>query len=91
MLAVLITHTPGHRNEFIEGPKGKVRIVVLRIMDVKTRFNSTLALLECAHRLQEFTGEWLQNPKYTDYQPLFTTPDEWTIVKYVIEVLRPFQ
>jgi len=34
---------------------------------------------------------WLQNPKYTDYRPLFTTQDEWTIVKYVTEVLRPFQ
>jgi len=29
--------------------------------------------------------------KYTEYWPLFTTEDDWTIVKYVSEVLRPFQ
>jgi hypothetical protein len=48
-------------------------------------------LLKFADRLQEFTGEWLQNPKYDEYRPLFTTQDEWTIVKYVMEMLRPFQ
>jgi len=60
-------------------------------MDVKTRWNSTLELLERAYRLREFTREWHQNPKYAQYQPLFTTQDEWTIVKYVMEVLRPFR
>ena len=60
-------------------------------MDVKTRWNSTLELLERAYRLREFTREWLQNPKYAEYRPLFTTQDEWPIVKYVMEVLRPFQ
>jgi len=60
-------------------------------MDVKTCWNSTLELLERAYRLREFTREWLQNPKYSEYRPLFTTQDEWTIVKYVMEVLRPFR
>jgi hypothetical protein len=91
MLAVLITLTPGRRNEFIDCQKAKVRIAVLPIMDVKTRWNSTLELLERAYRLREFTREWLKNPKYSDYRPLFTTQDEWTIVKYVMEVLRPFR
>jgi len=91
MLAVLITLTPGHRNEFIDCQKAKVRIAVLPIMDVKTRWNSTLVLLERTYRLREFTCEWLQNPKYAQYRPLFTTQDEWTIVKYVMEVFRPFQ
>jgi len=91
MLAVLITLTPGRRNEFIDCQKDKVPIAVLPIMDVKTRWNSTLELVECAYRLPEFTCEWLQNPKYSEYRPLFTTQDEWTIVKYVIEVLRPFR
>jgi hypothetical protein len=91
MLAVLITLTPGRRNEFIDRQKAKVRIAVLPIMDVKTRWNSTLELLECAYHLREFTREWLQNPKYSEYRPQFTTQDEWMIVKYVMEVLRPFQ
>jgi len=73
MLAVLITLTPGRRNECIECQKAKVRIAVLPIMDVKTRWNSTLELLERAYRLREFTRQLLQNSKYDEYQPLFTT------------------
>jgi len=55
MLAVLITLTPGHRNEFIDSQKAKVRIAVLPSIDVKTLWNSTLKLLECAYLLWEFT------------------------------------
>jgi len=88
MIAVLITLTPGHRNEFIDCQNAKVRIAVLPILDVKTRWNSTLELLEHANRLHEFIPKWLKNPKYSDYRPLFTTQDEWTIVKCVMEVLR---
>jgi len=91
MLAVLNTQTPGHRNEFIDCQKATVRIAGLRIMDVKTHWNSPLESLERAYRLREFTPEWLQNPKYAEYRPIFTTQDEWTIVKYVMEVLRPFR
>jgi len=91
MLAVLIMLTPGRRNEFIDCQKAKVCIAVLLIMDVKTRWNSTLELLKAAYRLREFTREWLQNPKYSEYRPLFKSQDEWTIVKYVMEVLRPFR
>jgi hypothetical protein len=81
MLAVLITLTPGRQNEIIECQKANVRIAVLPNMDVKTRWNSTLELLQRVFRLREFTREWLQNPKYAEYRPPFTTQDEWTIVK----------
>jgi len=91
MLAVLIMLTPGRRNEFIDCQKAKVQIAVLPIMDVKTCWNLTLELLECAYQLREFTREWLKNAKYSDYRPLFRTQDKWTIVKYVMEVLRPLQ
>ena len=91
MLAVLIMLTPGCRNEFIDCQKANVRIAVLPMMDAKTPCNSTLELLKHAYRLHEFTREWLKNPKYSNYRPLFTTQDEWTIVKYVTEVKRPFQ
>jgi hypothetical protein len=91
MLAVLITLTPGHRNKFIDCQKAKVRIAVLPIMDVKTQLKSTVELLEQPYRLREFTHKWLKNPKYGQYPPLFTRQDEWTIVKDVIEVGRPFR
>lgn len=71
--------------------KTKVRIAVLPVLDVKTRWNSTLELLERAYRLREFTQEWLKNPKYAEYRALCTTQDEWTVVQYVMEVLRPFR
>jgi hypothetical protein len=90
MLGVLTALTPGRRNEFIDCQIAKVRISVLPSMDVKTRWNSTLELLERAYQLRKFTREWLKNPKYSNYRPLFTTQDDWSIVKYVIEVLRPF-
>jgi len=91
MVAVGITLTPGRRNEFVDCHKANVRVAVLPIIDVKTRWNSTLEFLERAYRLREFAHPWLQNPKYAQYGQLFTTQDEWTIVKYVMEVLRPFR
>jgi hypothetical protein len=91
MLVILNTLTSGRRNELIDFPKANVRIAVLPVMDVKTRWKSSLELLKRTYSFQEFTCEWLQNPKYAEYRALFTTQDEWTIVKYVLEALRPFQ
>jgi hypothetical protein len=59
-------------------------------MEVKTHWNSRLELHERAYRLREFTWESVENVTYSEYRPLFTTQDEWTFVKYVTEVLRPF-
>jgi hypothetical protein len=91
LLAELIMLTPGHRNEFIDCQKANVRIAALPIMYVKTPWNYTLEFLEGAYRLQEFTREWLQNPKYAEYRPLFTNHNKSTIDKYVTKVLRQFQ
>jgi hypothetical protein len=91
MLDVLITLTPGRQNESIDCQKDTVQIAVLPIRDVKTHWNSILELFDRAYRLQQFTHKWLQNPIHNEYRPLFTTQDEWTIVKYVMEVLRPFR
>ena len=91
MIAILFTLTLGHQNEFIHCQKAKVRITVLPIMGEKTQWNSQLVLLACTYRLRELTCEWFHNTKSTDYQPLFPTQVEWTIVNYVMEVLRPFR
>jgi hypothetical protein len=91
MLTVLFTLIPGRRNGFIDCQKAKLRIAVLLIMNVKRGWNSTLEFIKCAYRLWELTLEWLQNPKYAEYWQLFPTQDDWTIVKYVMEVFRPFR
>jgi len=91
MLVVLIMLPPVRRNEFVDCHKARRRIAVVPIMDVKTWWNSTLELLEWAYQVRQFTREWLENPNYSEYWPLYTTQDEWTIVKYVMEVLRPFR
>jgi hypothetical protein len=91
MLPVYIMLTPGRRNECIESQKVKVLITVLPIMDVKIRWNSALELYEEDYQLWEFTCEWLKNPTFSNYPPLFTIQDEWTVIKYVMEVVRSFQ
>jgi hypothetical protein len=59
MLAVLTTLAPGRPYEFFDNQTAKVRIAVLPIIDVTTRWNSTLVLLAVAYRLQEFPNKWL--------------------------------
>lgn len=68
----------------------KVRIVVILIMDLKTRWIWTPQLLDLANQFWEVTRELLQNPTNHDFQLLFTSHEQWTIVKYEMEVLRPF-
>jgi len=63
----------------------------LPIMDVTTVWDSTLELLKWALTLQELTPKWHTNPKCKDYRLLFTMQDKWTVIKYIIEVLRAFQ
>lgn len=87
----MLTLTPGHQNDFIDCQKAKVRIAVLPNMDVNRWYNSTLELLERGHRLQEFTSEWLNNPKYGVNLPLFTTQAESTIIEFIMEPLWPFR
>ena len=76
MLVVLITLTSERHNKFLNCQKSKVRIAVLPTIDVKTQWNSTQELLEQAYRLREFAHEWLKNPNYRDYRPLFITENE---------------
>jgi len=76
---------------FIQCQTAEVWTAGLPIMGVKTRWNSTLQLLEWAYQLREFPNECLKNPKYGYCRTPYTTQDEWTIVEYFMEVLRPFQ
>jgi len=86
-----MTLTAGRGNECIDWQIAQVHVAVLPIGDVKTEWNSTVELLELAYRFREFTHEWLKNAKYSDYRPFCTTQDEWSVVKYVMDVLRSFR
>jgi hypothetical protein len=59
---------------------------VALIYDVKTRWNSTLNMLERALRMKEFTKEWIL--KFPTFKPLWSTPEEWKQVEYILEVLQ---
>jgi len=72
-------------------PHSQGPVAVLLIMNVQTLCNSTLKLHKHAHQLREFTHVWLMNPTFSHYRPLFTTHDEWTIIKYVMGVSKPFR
>jgi hypothetical protein len=82
---------PASRNEFIVYPNGIVRIAVLPIMDDRTLLNKAWKLVERVYRLREFTHGLLMNPLSSKYWSLFTTQNEWTTVKYVMEVFKPYQ
>jgi hypothetical protein len=70
--------------------KTNVHITVLSIRNVHALWHSTLELLELANQFQPFTKEWLKNPNNSQYWPLSTTQDVYTIVKFMMEVLGPF-
>ena len=69
--------------------RGRVEQPVMLIYDIKTRWNSTLNMLERALRLKDFTREWIKD--YPSYTPLWSTPSEWKQVEYILQVLEPIR
>jgi len=86
---VVVNGSPKRRDDYLEIQRGKENIAVTLILDVKTRWNSTLAMLERAYRLKSYTYSWLV--QYPQYHSLCTTEDEWKAVEYVLQVLLPFR
>jgi hypothetical protein len=83
-MAVALSSSPQRRDHFLEIQRGHVTIPVVLLQDVKTRWNSLLACLQRAKRCKEFTRQWML--KYTDFQPLWLTEDEWKQIDYIINV-----
>jgi len=88
-MSIAIGASPQRRQHFIEIQNDRVKIPTTLLYDVKTRWNSTLNMLERSVRLREFTKEWLQT--YPEFSPLWSTPEEWRQVEYILEVLQPIR
>jgi len=64
------------------------KLPVGMIQDVKTRWNSTVLMLERACRLRKYIKAWVENnPKERTCYPSL---DEWKQINYVIVALNPF-
>ena len=59
------------------GLQGGERWPVTLILDVKTRWNSVVLMLERAYRLRNYTSRWLAIPEHEEFRYLDTTEMEW--------------
>lgn len=50
-----------------------------------------MEFLEQVYWLLEITREWLKNPKYRHYHPLFKMQHQWTVVRHIMDDLRLVQ
>lgn len=63
--------------------------VVGMIRDVRTRWNSTMKMLQRAVHKKEALKIWCET--FEKFTPFYPTPDEWRQIEYVITVLQPFE
>jgi hypothetical protein len=70
-------------------PTGKI-IPVRMIQDVRTRWNSTVQMLQRAIRLRYAIRDWLKEEKYREFRHLYPTTEEWEQIEYLITILAPF-
>src|SRR3954464_5707602 len=88
-MSIAVGASPQRRQHFLALQDSHVPIPTTLLYDVKTRWNSTLKMLERSIRLREFTKEWLHT--YEQFTPLWSTPEEWKQIEYILEVLQPIR
>jgi hypothetical protein len=81
--------SPQRRENYLDLQRGREEHPVALIYDVKTRWNSTLNMLERALRTKAYTREWIR--EYPLYEALWSTPAEWKMVEYILQVLEPIR
>jgi len=85
-MSIVVGASPQRCQHFIKIPNNRVKIPTTLIYDIKTRWNSTLNMLERSVRLRELTNDWLQT--YAEFTPVWSTPEEWRQTEYGFEVLQ---
>jgi len=66
-MSIAVGASPQQRQHFIKILNNRVKIPTTLLYDVKTRWNSTLNMLERSVRFGEFTKDWLQT--YAEFTP----------------------
>jgi hypothetical protein len=90
-MAVGVKSSPQRAESYLDTQEGE-DIAVTLILDVLTRWNSLLFLLERAYRCRSFTEKWLSSsPSNTKYASCLATDDEWRAIEYLIKILRPIR
>lgn len=90
-MAILVNSSPGRRNDFLDLQRGNEPVAVTLVLDVKTRWSSTLTMLERSYRLRWYTRKFLEQDDYSNFRGLYLTDQEWKVVEYLMEILRPFR
>jgi len=88
-MSIAVGTSPQRPQHFIQIENNRVKIPTTLLSDIKTQWNSTLNILERSVRLPEFTKDWLQT--YGEFTPLWSTPEEWRQIEYILEVLQLVQ
>jgi len=88
-MRIAVGTSPQRGQHFMEIQNNGVKIFTRLLYDVRRRWNSTLNMLERSVRLREFTKDWLQT--WVEFPPLWSTPEVWRQIEYILEVLQPIQ
>jgi len=88
-MSIAVGASPQRRQHFFEIQNNRVKIPTTLLYDVKTRWNSTRNMLEISVRLRAFTKDWLLT--YAKFTPLWSTPEEWRQIEYILKVLQPIR
>jgi len=88
-MSIAVGASPQRRQHFIEIQNNRVKIPTTLLYDLKTLWNSTLNMLERSVQLREVNKDWLQT--YAEFTPVWSTPEEWRQIEYILEVLQPIR
>ena len=88
-MSIAVAASPQRRQHIIEILHNRVKIPTTLLYNVKTRWYSTLNMLQSSVRLRELTKDSLHT--HAEFTPLWSTPEESRQIEYILEVLQPIR